>query len=37
MRLVRRSFAYEYAYDQPPLDVILRFTATGDIPHGPHA
>jgi peptide/nickel transport system permease protein len=32
LRLVRRSFAYDYRYDQPPLDVILRFTATGDIP-----
>jgi peptide/nickel transport system permease protein len=32
LRLVRRSFAYDYHYDQPPLDVIARFTATGDIP-----
>ena len=32
VRLVHRSFAYEYRYDQPPLDVIARFTATGDIP-----
>ena len=32
LRLVRRSFAYDYRYDQPPLDVIPRFTATGDIP-----
>jgi peptide/nickel transport system permease protein len=32
VRLVRRSFAYEYAYDVPPLDVVARFTATGDVP-----
>jgi peptide/nickel transport system permease protein len=32
LRLVRRSFAYDYRYEQPPLDVIARFTATGDIP-----
>jgi len=32
LHLVRRSFAYDYRYDQPPLDVIARFTATGDIP-----
>ncbi len=32
VRLVRRSFRYEYAYDLPPLDVIVRYTATGDIP-----
>ncbi len=32
IRLERRSFSYDYHYDQPPLDVIARFTATGDIP-----
>jgi peptide/nickel transport system permease protein len=32
IRFVHRSFTYEYAYDQPPLDVIIRFIATGDIP-----
>ncbi len=32
VRLVRRAFSYDYAYDQPPLDVIMRFSATGDIP-----
>ena len=32
IRFVHRSFVYAYAYDQPPLDVILRFTATGDVP-----
>jgi peptide/nickel transport system permease protein len=32
VRFVHRSFTYEYAYDQPPLDVIMRFTATGDVP-----
>ena len=26
-RALLESFAYEYAYDVPPLDVVARFTA----------
>jgi peptide/nickel transport system permease protein len=32
VRLVRNSFAYQYTWDLPPLDLILHFTATGDMP-----
>jgi peptide/nickel transport system permease protein len=32
VRLVRNSFAYDYQYDVPPLDLIVHFTATGDMP-----
>jgi peptide/nickel transport system permease protein len=32
VRLVRSSFAYEYGWDLPPLDLILHFRATGDMP-----
>lgn len=32
VKLVRRTFTYEYLVDQPPLDVIARFTATGEVP-----
>jgi peptide/nickel transport system permease protein len=30
--LVRRSFAYDYAFDEPPRDAVVRYTGTGDIP-----
>jgi peptide/nickel transport system permease protein len=31
-RVRRSTFAYEYGFDLPPLDVIVHLTATGDVP-----
>jgi peptide/nickel transport system permease protein len=32
VRLVRNAFTYDYVYDLPPRDLIVHFTATGDMP-----
>ena len=32
VRLVRNTFTYDYAYDLPPHDLIMHFTASGDLP-----
>jgi peptide/nickel transport system permease protein len=32
VKLVHRTFTYEFGYDLAPLDVIAHFTATGDVP-----
>jgi peptide/nickel transport system permease protein len=32
VRLVRHTFAYEFSYDRPPLDVIVHFRGSGNIP-----
>jgi peptide/nickel transport system permease protein len=32
VRLVRNAFTYDYTYDLPPLDLIVHFTASGDLP-----
>ncbi len=32
VKLLTRSFTYTFTYDLPPLDVIMHFTGTGNIP-----
>lgn len=32
VRLVHRTFAYEFPYDVAPLDVIAHYRGTGDVP-----
>jgi peptide/nickel transport system permease protein len=32
VRLVRHSFAYAFSYDRPPLDIIVHFKGSGNIP-----
>ena len=32
VKLVKRTFAYDYGYDLAPLDVIAHYWGTGDVP-----
>jgi peptide/nickel transport system permease protein len=32
VKLVKRTFAYDYGYDLAPLDVIAHYSGTGDVP-----